>query len=384
MRILFKYIPGLLLAIIICAHSWAQENSLSVTVLKNALQPKDTLSFDATFLINGKRPAIGTLYLKAVNQQGQIWNMRWPLFDGICQVDIAIPDSFPASHFDLYFAGTTNFFTVYGRVKSPSKVKLLKSTLLTMEKEWLVEDIPVSAEGEFQYRNKVFEDEATLFLKQNIKNNDNLNISIVSLLDSAFIPLATSVKEITIGTNKDTLTVSRPLTYTEVDSAIASREKMLEAAIVTAKKLTRAEKFSEKYSTGLFKTMDEKLIDLLDNPTAQASLDILNYLQGRVAGLEIRNQGYADATASWRNGPVIFYIDEMRVDIETIKMVPISDIALVKAFPPPFFGNIGGDGGAIAIYTKRGEYFDNGNRRSFRLKGYTPYVTTLTLQPANK
>ncbi len=384
MRILLKYIAGLLFALFITPHTWAQETSLTITVFKNALQPKDTLSFDAIFLINGKKPNTGTLYLKAVNQQGKIWNMRWPIFDGICQVDIAIPDSFPASHFDLYFAGTTNFFTVYGRVKSPSKVKSLKSTLLTMGKEWLLEDIPVSAEGEFQYRNKVFEDEATLFLKQNQKNNDDLNISIVSLLDSAFTPIATSVKEITIGNTKDTFAVSKQLTYTEVDSAIASQEKMLEAAIVTAKKLTKAEKFNEKYATGLFKTMDEKLIDLLDNPTAQASLDILNYLQGRVAGLLIRSQGYADATASWRNGPVIFYIDEMRVDIETIKMVPISDIALVKAFPPPFFGNTFGEGGAIAIYTKRGEYIENGNRRSFRLKGFTPYVTELTLQPANK
>ena len=384
MKISFNGITVLLFAILIGNQSWAQETSLTITVFKNALQPKDTLSFDAIFLINGKKPNTGTLYLKAVNQQGKIWNMRWPVFDGICQVDIAIPDSFPASHFDLYFAGTTNFFTVYGRVKSPSKVKLLKSTLLTMGKEWLVEDIPVSAEGEFQYRNKVFEDEATLFLKPNLKNNDDLNISIVSLLDSAFTPIATSVKEITIGTIKDTLTVKKQLTYTEVDSAIASQEKMLEAAIVTAKKLTKAEKFNEKYSTGLFRTMDEKLIDLLDNPTAQASLDILNYLQGRVAGLQISNQGYADATASWRNGPVIFYIDEMRVDIQTIKMVPISDIALVKAFPPPFFGNTLGEGGAIAIYTKRGEYIENGNRRSFRLKGYTPYVTTLTLQPDNR
>ena len=381
MRIPFKFIPVLLFAILICAQSWAQETSLTITILKNELQPKDTLAFDALFTVNGKKPATGTLYLKAVNQQGQIWNMRWPLLDGICQVDIAIPDSFPSSHFDLYFAATTNFFTIYGQVKSPSKVKALKSTLLTTGKDWLVEDIPVSAEGEFQYRYKVFEDEATLFLKQNLKNNDDLNIRIVSLLDSTFVPIATSVKEISIGTIKDTVAGRKQLTYTEIDSAIASQEKMLEAVMVTAKKLTKAEKFNEKYTSTLFKTMDEKVIDLLDDPTAQASLNILNYLQGRIAGLQIRNPGYGDATATWRNGPVIFYIDEMRVDIQTAVMVPVSDIAIVKAFPPPFFGNTLGEGGAIAIYTKRGEYFENGNRRSFRIKGYTPYVTKLPLRP---
>lgn len=383
MSIPFKYIPGLLFAFLIGAQSTAQETSLAISVLKNALQPKDTLSFDATFIVNGKRPPTATLYLKAVNQQGQIWNMRWPLFDGVCQVDIAIPDTFPSTHFDLYFAATTNFFTIYGRVKSPPKIKMLKSTLLTKGKDWLVEDIHVSPEGEFQYRNKVFENEATLFLKQNLKNNDDLDIRIVSLLDSSFTPIATSVQEVTIGKILDTSAARKQLTYTEVDSAISSQEKMLEAAIVTAKKLTRAEKFNEKYATGLFKSIDEKVIDLIDDPSAQASFDILNYLQGRVAGLQIRNPGYADATATWRNGPVIFYIDEMRVDIQAVSMVPVSDIAIVKAFPPPFFGNSFGEGGAIAIYTKRGEYFENGNRRSFRIKGYTPFVTKLTLRPNN-
>jgi hypothetical protein len=84
-------------------------------------------------------------------------------------------------------------------------------------------------------------------------------------------------------------------------------------------------------------------------------LNILNYLQGRVAGLLIRNSGYGDATATWRNGPVIFYIDEMRVDIQTAIMVPVSDIAIVKAFPPPFFGNnLWGRGCHCYLYKKGG------------------------------
>ena len=167
MKFPYKFIACLLLAILMTGSSRAQETSLDIIILKTALQPKDTLSFDAIFTVNGKKPPTASLYMKAVNQEGKIWNMRWPLFDGMCQIDIAIPDSFPSSHFDLYFAATTNFFTIYGQVKSPAKIKLLKSTLLTTGKDWLLEDIPVSAEGEFQYRNKVFEQEATLFLKKN-------------------------------------------------------------------------------------------------------------------------------------------------------------------------------------------------------------------------
>ncbi|MDO9373308.1 MAG: hypothetical protein Q7T76_02765 [Ferruginibacter sp.] len=51
----------------------------------------------------------------------------------------------------------------------------------------------------------------------------------------------------------------------------------------------------------------------------------------------------------------------------------MTDIAIVKAYPPPFFGAPGGNGG-IAIYTRRGgegNYLP-ANRRVFKVSGYTP------------
>ena len=45
----------------------------------------------------------------------------------------------------------------------------------------------------------------------------------------------------------------------------------------------------------------------------------------------------------------------MPVDVTAIENIPVSDIAYVKVFRPPFFGATGGgSGGAIAIYTKKG------------------------------
>ena len=52
--------------------------------------------------------------------------------------------------------------------------------------------------------------------------------------------------------------------------------------------------------------------------------------------------------------PALF-VDEMQTDIDRIRGLPISDIAMVKVFRGIFFGASGGSTGAIAIYTLRGD-----------------------------
>jgi hypothetical protein len=58
----------------------------------------------------------------------------------------------------------------------------------------------------------------------------------------------------------------------------------------------------------------------------------------------------------------------------------MTDITIVKAFPSPFFGAPGG-GAAIAIYTRRGgeaAYLPT-NKQVFKVRGYTPAATALTM-----
>lgn len=46
----------------------------------------------------------------------------------------------------------------------------------------------------------------------------------------------------------------------------------------------------------------------------------------------------------------------MQVDAQTISTIAVADIAYIKVFRPPFFGAMGGGaGGAISIYTKKGD-----------------------------
>ena len=58
----------------------------------------------------------------------------------------------------------------------------------------------------------------------------------------------------------------------------------------------------------------------------------------------------------------------------------MTDIAIVKAYPPPFVG-APGSGGAVAIYTRRGDEITNlpAGRQVFKVRGYTPSSTVLDM-----
>ncbi len=156
---------------------------------------------------------------------------------------------------------------------------------------------------------------------------------------------------------------------------------MLPAVVVRTTGKSPAQQFNEEYSSGLFRAGDERLISIMDDPSALASLNIFSYLQGRVAGLQIAPAGFNGGGAVWRGGPVAFFIDEIRVSPQQVASIPMTDIAIVKAYPPPFFGAPGGGGGGIAIYTRRGgeAAYLPADKHVFRVRGYTPSATVLDM-----
>jgi hypothetical protein len=126
----------------------------------------------------------------------------------------------------------------------------------------------------------------------------------------------------------------------------------LQEVIVKTRMKSKEQILDEKYSSGLFSGGDASTFDLTDGPVG--AMDILSYLQGRVAGLMISGSG-GNMTLSWRGSTPNIFVNEMNSDINQVQSIPVSDIALVKVFRPPFFGATGGGaGGAIAVYTKKG------------------------------
>jgi hypothetical protein len=131
--------------------------------------------------------------------------------------------------------------------------------------------------------------------------------------------------------------------------------KVLDAVVVKAKVKSKEQELDEKYTSGLFKGGDAMTFDLINDPFATGGQTILQYLQGKVAGLQITGAGTGSTQLSWRGATPTIFLNEMQTDVSQVESISMSDVAYVKVFRPPFFGATGGGaGGAIAVYTKKG------------------------------
>ena len=133
----------------------------------------------------------------------------------------------------------------------------------------------------------------------------------------------------------------------------ANKVQTLQEVKVVTKTKSLKQKLDEQYTSGFFSGGDAQTFTTEDDPFAQSATSVLSYLQSRVAGLQINTNGQGSAT--WRNSPTSFFLNESPVDLTMLQSINMADVALVKVFRPPFFGAAGaGSGGAIAVYTNKG------------------------------
>ena len=119
---------------------------------------------------------------------------------------------------------------------------------------------------------------------------------------------------------------------------------------------TPEEKLNEEYCSGLFRLADGTILDLVNSDqNAQGYLNILDWLEGRVAGLQVFTSRTGVRVPFIRGSYAKIYVDEIAIDAGFLNTLPVSDIAMIKVIKGLFAGNAGG-GGAIAIYTIKGDY----------------------------
>lgn len=369
----------LLICLLLSASIQAQQTKsrLDIKFNKNILQPGDSLHVTVDYKDAGGRllnKSLATLELLIENEEGRRTRLRWPVIEGRASGKIFLPNSLPPGKYTLLAGLQQRFYEVIGQVKDVKNIGSIQAMLLVKTGEWDEQRVTVDPDGTFAIRNWLFEDNALLAFHRTDNNNQPLNISIRSQLDSSYEPVAVAGRSFYIGNPP---AMVRPTLNTPVETPealFADRGTTLPAVVVKRTAITRAQQFNEDYVSGLFRSGNERLISIMDDPSAIGFFNIFNYLQGRVAGLQIAPTG----AATWRGGGVTFFLDEVRVPAQQIANIPMTDIAIVKAYPPPFIGATGG-GAAVAVYTRRGGEADYlpANRQVFKVRGYTPSVIAL-------
>jgi hypothetical protein len=149
----------------------------------------------------------------------------------------------------------------------------------------------------------------------------------------------------------------------DYDAILKANGIMLSNVTVTSKKKTPIEEVDDRYTRGAFSGFANRSIDLVNSEEANPYNNIFEYLQSRVPGLDIEQNGseYSvfyrqQATVSAMGViPMVLFLDEIETDATFISAIPANQVALVKVFDhfPAATGNA--PGGALAIYTKSGK-----------------------------
>ncbi len=154
--------------------------------------------------------------------------------------------------------------------------------------------------------------------------------------------------------------------------------EMLAGVTVKARKKNPLFELEERYASGMFSGMSEKILDLTNTKETSTYSNIFDYLQFRVPGLEIGTNADGDYVVYYRQGPSVssmgeigmtLFLNETMTDANTIATIQASEVAMIKIYSS-FVGATGnGAGGAMAIYTKKGDdLFDFSSGRSFNLR----------------
>ena len=275
----------------------------------------------------------------------------------------------------------SSYLTLSGQVYGVSKSLLTgKESVLLLIKEKDSANkmmlMPLNSNGTFNDPNFIFFDTLKVYyqLKSKLFGSAEAKFMTDRLPAPNYIAASKSFATLnplfdTSGNYRHSLLAAEALSLQNLDKG-----KVMENVTVTAKTKPPLQVMDEKYAKGLFSGSDAYQFDLANDPFAAGRTDIFSYLQGKVAGLQITT-GQGTPSLSWRGSTPQLYLDEMPIDADFLNSVPVSDIAYVKVFRPPFMGSAGGgSGGAIAIYTRKGDDVRSkpGGLSSNTIMGYTP------------
>ena len=233
--------------------------------------------------------------------------------------------------------------------------------------------------GNIALDNVLFINEAKIFYQLNTKKYSAKQIDINFERNNQFIPYQLPLPETPFRVeaitrvDKQPAWVQRASHAVSMEKDIEDKYRTLLEVVVRSKLKTATDKLNEQLSSGLFTSNNEIIFDFVnDQQNAMGYYNILQWLQGRVAGLTINFED-GQYVPYIRGSLATLYLDEMLTDPGMISTVNVSDIAMIKIIKGPFALMTGGGGGTIAIYTARGNLRPSQSEPSLpnnKIKGY--------------
>ena len=242
--------------------------------------------------------------------------------------------------------------------------------------------LPVKSDNTFHQSGVFFMDTIKVYYKF-VGGDPNLGNSSELVLSNGLLkPNPDNLKESDMQPylwSTDTAFIARERYFAEQRLKMEKNTKAiaLKEIVIQSRTKKPVDVLDEKYTSGLFTGDAAYQYDLVNDTRAQSAINVFNYLQGQVPGLMITQQSDGETTLTWRGNTTELFLDEMRSQPDFLYSLSMGDIAYIKVFRPPFFGSTGGGaGGAISVYTRKGNDVQSkpGVGIPFKmLTGYTSY-----------
>lgn len=376
-----KNIPHIILCLCcvfgICQTTAAQDkDSITIELNKTSFLPGDSINIDVALYDYKKVAKTATIQLWVENiETGRKWKYRYPLINGQLSARLIVDSTLSPGTYAFNFLLHKTFFSINGNVQNAGKKDAaLNYLMISKSRQTMMDVLPLTSEHSFSIKNLLFQDSAFIIFSKPGQKNNELLVNINTPLDSSFTPAAVCTYFITVaapqGMGKPQVDTAKYLfALTDTKYKILMPE-----VVVTAKSAKRLENFIDENVTGVFTSDEGITLDGISSDEMANAPDLYIYLTTKVAGLRIERDNESGMQSfKWRGQATDLFINEIRLDRDMPLAINPSDIAMIKIFRPgtSLLSDASG-GGAIAIYTKTGDYNQATNRNySFYIVGYT-------------
>ncbi len=350
-------------------------DTLQITLSKNAYQKGDSIELNLIckdYQSLKLKSASVHVWIDNVKTH-QRWKFRYPLIEGELNAALKINETIEDGNYLITCMIQNGFYKIYGHINDlDQKDSIINYMMRTNKNKTLVDQIKIDKNKNFVSKPLLFEEKASFYFSPIKKTKNNyLSIQLTTPIDSFFNPIITNQVYFSIGKTFDTTGISKHhFTFENQDETFT-----LNNVTVYSKVKTKVQEFDDQYSSGLFKNENAIIFDGIENEELANSPTLGWFLQQKVPGLTVETDSANNEVFKWRQEICSIFIDEFELLPGEHTLVFPRDIAMIKVFRPPFqYSSTTGFSGAIAIYTKRGKYFNSiTGRNGFVLNGYTPF-----------